>query len=373
MPAEEYRYPYDPTGNSPDNLVENELHTLTTENGDNYKFIVPLNAPYFKDTLVVTHPSTSRILTAGVDYIHTHEYISAKHDLGECINGSITFLNKTISGTIYLNYQTLGGAHLYDTENLLVELSALLLTPDLRTWEDVSMIPDVFTPQQHVVFSSDLVGMSDVVEELKRLRLSITGFGEAYHVHEMAQINGLLIKLAQLTSNAGNHKLAPSNGYTVLNHTGSIGIVLPQFAVDTRVLVKFEILSENEPAQFEVSGLVRSKFDSQPNDTWKEARTRFVGHDFTRKSNLTYNDENHPVILLGKNFLWTDCHVVITSITIDSSIPVNYIAGWEVFLSTQSYGKNIRVREIAGLDGVKRYQRRLKLNALYGRPIFPEY
>ena len=104
----DYTYPFDPYGTASTNLITNENQVLTPANGDNYHYIVPKWAPYFLASLKIYHAGSSRYLVEGIDYYGSHWFHAASHLTELEVYGSITFVDTSLSGTVTLEYQTIG-------------------------------------------------------------------------------------------------------------------------------------------------------------------------------------------------------------------------------------------------------------------------
>jgi len=170
-------YPLDPTGQLASNLILNESQILTASNGINYHFLVPINGPFFENSLVVTltNPTTNEVtvLSKGIDFYPSHWFISASRACANSIYGSITFLDKTLNGIIKLRYQTIGGDWTIDSSEIATVLADTLHNPRITAWEEVVDYPFAFPPIPHQWNLVDMVGMSDVVDTLSAINNSI--------------------------------------------------------------------------------------------------------------------------------------------------------------------------------------------------------
>ena len=159
-------FPFDPTGMLVSNLITNEQQILTKVNGIDYHFLIPINGPYFEDTLVVTitDPATNvtTTLTSGIDYYSSHWFISASRACAKNVYGSISFLDLMLNGVITLRYQTIGGNWTIDSSTLASTLADVLHNPRITSWEEVTNYPIAFPPIPHQWDLVDMVGMSDV-------------------------------------------------------------------------------------------------------------------------------------------------------------------------------------------------------------------
>lgn len=174
-----YAYPFDPTGLQATNLIEGERQTISPPNYTDFYFLIPLAAPYFRDSLIVTHHPSGQQLSEGVDYSCTHRFHDASLAVGKSIYGSITFFDKTLSGIIELSYQTIGGAWTLATEQIEEILANSIANPRRTTWEQITELPFQFPVIDHEWNLDDLVGMTEVVEALDGIRQALLATGDS--------------------------------------------------------------------------------------------------------------------------------------------------------------------------------------------------
>jgi len=195
-------YPFDPTGQLASNLIPSEQQILTAQNYQDYHLLVPVFAPYFVDSLVVTYKDTDgnvKILTEGVDYICTHVFHDASLACATPIAGSISFYNTLLTGVAQLKYQTLGGIWTIDTATITQILADRLHNPRITTWEQVTEQPVTFPVIDHEWNLVDLVGMSDVVTSLNDITNMLAQTGSTgLAVHEADHDNPHLVTATQV-------------------------------------------------------------------------------------------------------------------------------------------------------------------------------
>ena len=105
-------FPFDSTGLSPKNLVENELRVVLPPAGiKDQSFIVPNAAAFFASSLVIKDSpnATGRVLREHVDYELSHYSVAASLATGKPCYGSITFIDRYYTGNVYLTYRSVGG------------------------------------------------------------------------------------------------------------------------------------------------------------------------------------------------------------------------------------------------------------------------
>lgn len=170
MQMQQYAYPFDPNGTAPSNKVVGERHTISPVNGPDFRFMIPRAAPFFRQSLKVTHVASGRILVDGIDYQPGHRYDAASNTAPFLtIFGSILIMDNTLEGTFDLEYQTLGGEHTINEQLALQLLANAQLDPRLTKWDSVLNAPGVYDPLLHRHSALDTVGYDDMVVALNRL------------------------------------------------------------------------------------------------------------------------------------------------------------------------------------------------------------
>lgn len=167
-------YPFDPTGVNPLNRINNEQHVLTSLNDTQlYQTVIPAAAPFFADNAVISfrNPDSSiRVLTEGVDYYFTNKFISASKATAKPVYGSITFLDKDITGVLRLGYQTVGGVWTLDDTEIATILANMVNNPRTTAWEQIAELPMSFPVIDHEWDLVDMVGATEMVEAIYGVR-----------------------------------------------------------------------------------------------------------------------------------------------------------------------------------------------------------
>lgn len=166
-------YPFDPTGAAPTNKIVGETQILAAPDWRNYFFIIPSATPFFRDSLVITHYPSNRVLVEGVDYVCTHQFYDASKACAREIYGSITFYDKSLTGVAAMDYQTLGGDWTLDETRIQELLSNELANPRTTTWDEIVDLPYQFPVIDHQWDLVDMVGASQVVGKLDDIREAI--------------------------------------------------------------------------------------------------------------------------------------------------------------------------------------------------------
>lgn len=170
------QYPFDPTGTSPDSLVENELHTLTEINDITYRILIPTFSPFYLYNLEVVHVDSlgnETPLTEGVDYNPALPYMAASRGVGKFLYGGLAFINTYTNGVIKLKYQTLGGEWCADANYVYEQLVDYVYNPRTVWWDQLTNVQDLFPPIPHDEDAADFYGHEALLTALEGIRLAI--------------------------------------------------------------------------------------------------------------------------------------------------------------------------------------------------------
>lgn len=173
MSDQPYAYPFDPTGTAISNKVPPEQHIINPPDYSEYYFIVPKVGPFFENGLVVTHFPSGLVLENGKDFVLGHKFSSASKATGKSLWGSISFYDKTLSGSVEIKYNTIGSPWTIDEHKVLEILSNVLNNPRITTWEQVVDLPINFPVIDHDWNLDDLVGASELVDAINRVTAGI--------------------------------------------------------------------------------------------------------------------------------------------------------------------------------------------------------
>ena len=171
-------YPFDPTGRSPDNKIQDESITvIPPAEIKDYSYVIPRAAPFYADTLVVRDGigPGSRRLIENVDYWCVIDFLSASHSLQRRVSVGIALLDARYSGTLYVTYQTVGGNYTLADYSVLEELIRERYIVKHVSYEQIINLPEGFAPDWHAHQVADMVGMSEVVGKLSEMISAIMG------------------------------------------------------------------------------------------------------------------------------------------------------------------------------------------------------
>lgn len=168
-----HSYPFDPTGTKGSNRIVGEKHALSPPAWKDYHFIIPKLAPFFRDSIKIRECNTGRELVEGTDWMASHRFIDASRSTARPIYGSITFYDKTLSGVVEIEYQTLGGDWTIDGDAITQLLVHTSSNPRITTWEEIVDLPFQFPVIDHDWHLDDLIGMSHVKKAIEDVSQTI--------------------------------------------------------------------------------------------------------------------------------------------------------------------------------------------------------
>lgn len=223
MPTTLVRYPLDPTGINPDNLVIGELKTLTLAQ---VRASAPTYGPFFTESIVIYDNVSNTPLVRGTDFICADLLQEATLRYGKEIAQIILIINPTVSNQLRLNYQVLGGLY-QNNAQAIADMYQSVMTDDRPVdWINVLNKPTTYPSTLHNHFLEDIYGFEKVVVALERIRnaivLSDVPAFEAFLDYVKQQLLNLQQQLNQaiqdLTSELNDHKDDTSNPHNTTAH-----------------------------------------------------------------------------------------------------------------------------------------------------------
>lgn len=170
MPLPIVRYPLDPTGVNPDNRVASEVHIL---NAKPIRAVAPSFGPFYAESLTVHDDSTNQLLARGQDYQIVELLQEATAKFGKEICELVLILNPSISSTVRLSYQVLGGLYTNNASAVINMYETYLLDDRAVDWLNVLNKPLQYPPTLHNHLLQDIWGFEPVVVALERIRNAI--------------------------------------------------------------------------------------------------------------------------------------------------------------------------------------------------------
>jgi hypothetical protein len=173
MNTNSFFYPFDPTGSATTNLVSGERQVINSSGIMNFFYIVPKAGPFYRDSLKVKLYPSGVELVEGIDYNPTHYFHAGSHSTGLALYGSITFYDHTLTGTVSLEYQTIGGDWVLDEAAITQLLANNLVDPRITTWDEAVDLPYQFPVIDHEFNIDNFIGADDIVTKLISIKEAI--------------------------------------------------------------------------------------------------------------------------------------------------------------------------------------------------------
>lgn len=172
-----YRYPLDPTGLSPNNLVVDEEHQLSNRT---IRCVAPTYGGFFAEGAIVKDATSNIPLIKGVDYSFGELFEFPTGRYGKEVFG-ILIIKKTSVTSVKFTYQALGGDYSYSMDAVIEAIDNLNLGERPVAWPDIIGRPTLFNPASHFHDLGDVYGFEYVVHSLERLRTAILTGDVASH------------------------------------------------------------------------------------------------------------------------------------------------------------------------------------------------
>jgi hypothetical protein len=170
MPNTLLRYPLDPTGVNPDNYVNAEPHTLESLR---IRSIAPTYGGYFTESLRVFDSVTNNILVRGVQY-YCSELLQHETEIyAKEICNVIVITDPTVSSTVRIDYQALGGPYTRSADAIINLYNLFLNDNRPVSWPNIINKPDAFAPGPHLHDIGDVYGFEYLVGAMERIRNAI--------------------------------------------------------------------------------------------------------------------------------------------------------------------------------------------------------
>ena len=188
-------FPFDSTGLSPKNLVENELRVVLPPAGiKDQSFIVPNAAAFFASSLVIKDSpnTTGRVLREHVDYELSHYSVAASLATGKPCYGSITFIDRYYTGNVYLTYRSVGGDFSRFDHTWVEQQTKERYAMRHITFDQIVGVPSEFPTDIHTHKPEDMVGLSEVATGLSAIAAAIREANRADVTTYIAQLGNHL-------------------------------------------------------------------------------------------------------------------------------------------------------------------------------------
>ncbi|MBB5409266.1 hypothetical protein HDG34_003207 [Paraburkholderia sp. HC6.4b] len=228
--------PFDPGGSARSNLVEDEIQVIGLRSIRAF----PLNyGLFFTTSLVVTDNATGLPLTPGAQYYATQMDVGASMRCGSEIDEVVVITDLTVSQTVRVTYQALGGVNNVALGALQIAIDNLHINDGPVSWADVTGKPCAYPPTpHHPHIADDIYGAEYIVVALERLSASILqgqgGAQDELMAYAQSCVNEVLDSIAAAGATLDAHETDSGNphqdtahligGYTTEETTAAIAV-----------------------------------------------------------------------------------------------------------------------------------------------------
>ena len=164
------RYPLDPTGTSPDNLVADEPHALPARQ---IRALAPQYGAFYTESVVVVDAATNQPLVKGVQYYPAELYEVPTGMFGKEVCAIILINDPSVSANVKVTYQAVGGEYSRSATAIIQQIEALNLDDRPVEWGSIINKPSEYPPSHHLHDLGDVYGFEYMVHALDRIRAAI--------------------------------------------------------------------------------------------------------------------------------------------------------------------------------------------------------
>jgi Chaperone of endosialidase len=172
------RFPLDPTGISTNNFVQGEpvtmVHRVT-------RAIAPQYGAFYTQSLRVFDGVSNAELVKGVQYYAAELYEVPTAKYGKEVCAIIIIKDTSVSDTVRLNYQAVGGEFSASTEAIVSQMNNLQSDDRPVRWGDIIDKPSEYTPTHHLHDLGDIYGFESLVHAVNRVRAAVLLGDSASH------------------------------------------------------------------------------------------------------------------------------------------------------------------------------------------------
>lgn len=210
MATQLIRYPLDPTGVSPDNLIVGEQHTLVNRT---VRAFAPLYGAFFTESVILRDRSNNAVLAKGTQWRATELYEFPTGRWGKEICGIILVIDPSVSNDVEIQYQALGGEYSTNVDAIIQMFNEAMLDRPVA-WPDIFGKPDAFNPAAHFHDAGDIYGFEYVVNAIERLRQAVLTGDVASHEDILRYIDRQDNEIADSLSTANSALSAHTGNFS---------------------------------------------------------------------------------------------------------------------------------------------------------------
>lgn len=186
------RYPLDPTGVNPENLVAAEPHTLSARR---IRAVATQYGAFFSESLQIKDVTNNAILVKGQQFYAAELYELPTARYGKEVCAIVLITDENVGPEIELTYQALGGEFSNSMTAISQQIDKLKLDERPVGWGDLIARPDEFPPSHHLHDVGDVYGFEYLVHSLDRVRAAIIMGDDISHDAIYAYIDQEIAKL----------------------------------------------------------------------------------------------------------------------------------------------------------------------------------
>jgi len=164
------RYPLDPTGTNPDNLVSDEPHQMPARQ---IRAIATEYGAFYTESVTVVDAATNQPLVKGVQYYPAELYEVPTGMFGKEVCAIIMITDPSVSANVKITYQAVGGEYSRSVTAIIQQIEALNLDDRPVEWGSIINKPSEYPPSHHLHDLGDIYGFEYMVHALDRIRAAI--------------------------------------------------------------------------------------------------------------------------------------------------------------------------------------------------------
>lgn len=189
------RYPLDPSGVAPSNMIDGERHTLAPNR--RWRCVATDYGAFFADSVRITDLTTGQVLTKD-QYFEGELYEQPSDRYGKEIYAILVIVDPEVGTEISIDYQCLGGEYGTSATAIIQMIEKLQLDNRPIEWGDIINRPTEFRPVHHYHDAGDIYGFEYLVHVLERIRQAIIIGDAASHDVIYTYIDKLEVELRNL-------------------------------------------------------------------------------------------------------------------------------------------------------------------------------
>jgi hypothetical protein len=223
------RYPLDLSGSLVSNLVKDENVTLPVRKT---RVFQPLSAPYFKDSIKIVDTTNGRQLTNSQwKPFNLIGSATLQTGIGAEVYAFVVITDQSVSGSLKITYQTVGGDYITGYESLLNLINSQTTDDRPIAYGNILELPEGFDTNNHLHDLNNTYGWEHVINSLETLKRVIL-LGDdlkkdqvlKYIDTQLAASNAVVAAQVDPASAFGAHVNVP-NAHGVTANTVGLGSV----------------------------------------------------------------------------------------------------------------------------------------------------